>query len=367
MASKEDQQKALADLIASTLALLERFVSSLGATEASATIANPPNPLNVLHDSALLLKAHTTKLSLLAINKPFTPSAVTTVLRELSTTCLPAMISANQILTQEKATWGAFAGKEAELRTRRVFKEMEMLLQEVRAISQGDSSVVSRRRDSLASTGVVWESCDALAELKGLGIAGLAVQKAEQWRETIKDAITELHEWMEGEDLDTEGQKDALLDSDDEAVAGDTDSLDDVFNAANSMPQDRPELKRLVEEAMGKLKKITLLYAALGKRRLKTFKMEDTAVSGGELAGAERLDRLMDALKKIPHQVDDLASAFYDLEEEAVREQLKGCVDEAKLASETAKMSWDGREDEFSAWRLKWLDAIGAEVATEKS
>lgn len=238
-----------------------------------------------------------------------------------------------------------------------------MLLQEVQAISQGDSTVVSRRRDSLASTGVVWESCDALAELKKLGIAGLAVQKAEQWRETVKDAIEELHEWMEGEDLETEGQKDALLDSDDEGVAGDADSLDDIFNAANSLPADRPELKALVVEALGKLRKVVLLYAALGKRRLKTFTTGDGDSKEGR---AERLDRLMVALRRVPHLVDELASAFYELDEEVVKSQLKGCVDEAKGASRIAKLSWEGREDEFSAWRSKWIEAIDADPAPAK-
>ena len=235
--------KALNTLITSTQAVLAQFTASLAdsAPKTTERIPNPPNPLQVFSDAARLVKAHVTKLSLLVINKPFTPTAVTKVLRELATSCLPALISGVQICQQDKATWTELMGREAQLRTRRVFKELETLLQEIQSVAQGAEAGTSGGRDSLSATGVVWESCDSLAELNTLGIAGLAVQKAEQWRDTIRDAIEELQEWAEGGDLETEGPNDALLDSDDEGVAGDNDndSLDDLFNAANSMPADR--------------------------------------------------------------------------------------------------------------------------------
>jgi len=353
--------KALEDVITSTLALLVQFVASLADTNASAAkpIPNPPNPLDILSDAATLLKAHVTKLSLLAINKPFTATAATKVIRELTGTCLPALISAVQICEQEKTTWAAFMGREAQNRVRRVFKELESLLQEVRNIAQGAGAGFRGNRDSLSSTGVVWESCDALTELKKLGVAGLAVQKAEQWRDTIKDAITELQEWNEGEDLDTEGQRDALLDSDDEGVEGDADSFDDVFNAANSLPADRPELKQLVEEAMEKLKKVGILYQALIKRRLKTHKNE---VKGGKevkQSSAEYLDDIITNMRVMPHMVDELASMFYELDEEQARSVLQRCVAKACNTAKLAELTYLGAEDEFTAWSKKWKEALG--------
>ena len=305
------------------------------------------------------MKAHVTKLSLLAINKPFTASAVTKVIRELTGTCLPALISAVQICEQEKSTWGGFMGREAQHRVRRVFKELESLLQEVRNIAQGSGAGFRGNRDSLSSTGVVWESCDALLELKKLGLAGLAVQKAEQWRDTIKDAITELQEWKEGEDLDTEGQKDALLDSDDEAVEGDTDSIEDMFNAANSMPADRPELKQLVEEAMEKLKKIGILYQALIKRRLKSYTSEAGDQKAGKQSSAEYLDSIVTNMRVMPHMVDELASTFYDLDEEQAKSALERCLIKARDTAALAELTYSGAEDEFTVWSKKWKEAIG--------
>ena len=261
------------------------------------------------------------------------------------------MMSAVQICEQEKKIWTGLMAKEAQMRVARVFREIENLLLECQSISQGNAAPA--RRDSLSSTGVVWESCDALIELEKIGVAGLAVQKAEQYRDSIKDAIEELQEWREGTDMDNEGEDDALLDSGDEGVDGDADSIDDIFNAANSCPKDRPELRELVEKAEGRLKKVVLLYTALGKRRLKTFK------TGGNSESAERLDKIMEGLKQVQSDVDELAGCFYDLDEEKARAGLEQCVTRAKTTYEEAKTSWDGQEDEFTTWSKKWDEAVG--------
>jgi hypothetical protein len=265
------------------------------------------------------------------------------------------MMSAVQICEQEKAIWSSVLSKEVQARVRRVFKELENLVGEVRSIAAGSDAGV--RRDSLSSTGIVWESCDALVELEQLGLPGLAAQKAQQYRETIKDAIEELREWAEGDDLDSEGRIDGLLDSDDECVDGDKDSIEDIFNAANSMPKDRPELKALVEAAGGKLKKIGILYQALGKRRIKVFKHNQDS-SDGNLEATSRLDELMLHLRKIPFQVDELASNFYDLDEDAANQTLERCTDEAKAACTVMDLDWSGKEDGFSEWLKKWTSAV---------
>lgn len=353
--------KALNTLITSTQAVLAQFTASLAdnAPKPTDRIPNPPNPLQVFSDAARLVKAHVTKLSLLVINKPFTPTAITKVLRELASTCLPALISGVQICQQDKAVWSDLLVREAQLRVRRVFRELETLLAEIKSVAQGAEAGSSSGRDSLSATGVVWESCDALAALNALGVAGLAVQKAEQWRDTIKDAIEELQEWADGEDLETEGQNDALFDSDDEGVAGDdNDSLNDIFNAANSMPADRPELKELVEQAVEKLKKVDILYRALIKRRLKPYKSV-AAVETGKKSSAENVDELMENLKSLPDLVDDMASNFYDLDEEAARAALAGCVKKACETAKLATLDYDGKEDEFSTWSKKWVEAVG--------
>ncbi|KAI6836333.1 hypothetical protein KC340_g4930 [Hortaea werneckii] len=367
--SAADQTASLQDLITATLTQLTTYTTLLNPTSPTPdlppTAVEPPSPLHLLRDTAKLIKAHVTKLSLLAINKPFTPSAVRKVLTELKATCIPALMSGSQICTlQQGAKWSEMMGREVQARSRRVVRELESLVRELGEINGGGSSS-SRRNgsvrgggggggDSLRSTGVVWESCDALIELETMGIGGLAVVKAGQYRDTIRDAIEELREWKEGEDLDSEGQ-DELLDEGDEGVDG--DRFEDLFHAANSMPSDRPELRSLAEEADGKLKKVVLLYAAAIKRRFKTLK----TLEGGEGRSEEeikRLDQVMRVLDGIPHQVDELASCFYDLDENRVRTSLKACVDEAAQAAGLMERNWEDEEDEFTTWSGKWKEAI---------
>ncbi|KAK0249560.1 hypothetical protein LTS09_015252 [Friedmanniomyces endolithicus] len=325
--------KALQILITTTLTQLASSAVFLSPSSQSTTaltttpVANPPNPLHVLRDAALLVKAHTTKLSLLAITAPFTPSAISKVLRQVAAESLPAMLSAVHICRQEHAVWGTMMATEAQSRVRRVYKEMETLLQEILALSQGQGHS-SKTRNSLSSTAVVKRS----------SIATL-----------VQDAIEELREWAAGEDQETEGH-DALLDDNDEGVEGDRDSLmEEIFHAANSLPADRVELKELVEEAGRRLKRVVLLYTAVVKRRLKTFEEGDATVG--------RLDEAVEGLRRIPHLVDELAACFYDLDEEKARAALDKSVREALAVATVMREDWSGGSDEFTAWSMKWKDA----------
>lgn len=367
-AAKPDDARSLRQLLTSTQALLTQLTSSLEPSaiddkaEGRQPIADPPNPLHVVRDAARLLKAHVTKLSLLAINKPFTPSAIGKILRELSATCLPALAGAGQILQQEDKQWPAFVRREVHARTRRAFRELAALLQEVQSIADGaDIDAGGGKRASLHATGIVWEACDALVELDKLGVAGLAVRRAEQYRDTIKDAIEELQEWREGDDLDSETHGDALVDSDDEGVDGEEDSIEDIFHAANSMPRDHPEIREAVEQTEAFLKKAVLLYTALIKRRLKTVPPVQTDAEDEQQGEtAIRLDKIMTQLHTLPDATDQLAGAFYDLDENQAKEMLAKCVQHAKAACHAAALDWRQKEDEFTAWAKKWEAAVSS-------
>ncbi|KAI7605709.1 hypothetical protein KC319_g21636, partial [Hortaea werneckii] len=133
--SAADQAASLQDLITATLTQLTTYTTLLNPSTPSPnlpdtdTAVKPPNPLHLLRDTAKLIKAHVTKLSLLAINKPFTPSAVRKVLAELKATCIPALMSGSQICTQQQGgKWSEMMGREVQARTRRVVRELESLV-----------------------------------------------------------------------------------------------------------------------------------------------------------------------------------------------------------------------------------------------
>ena len=212
----------------------------------------------------------------------------------------------------------------------------------------------------LAATGVVWEGCDALVGLCEAGVVGLAVRRAEEWREVLLDAVVEMREW--GEEADEEGDEDGGEGSGEEGEF-------EVFGAANRLGKGDGELRALLEASVRKLKTVAVLYQALVKRRLKTFPPPFASAPSSKDGGADAvaaaaqrvraLDELMVLLKSIPESVDDLASAFYDLDDDEARVLLKKCCDDAVRAATIVNQNWDGKDDEFTAWSGKWKDAMG--------
>lgn len=364
-ASTRDDLKALIDLTTSTSALLDQFLITLSPSRTDQTAVELPdttsitNPLPLLADSAKLLKAHTTKLSLLLINDPFTATAIAKVLREMGAAVLPAMMGGAQAVAQAQEQQRAFPAvveREVRARVRRIVGAVAEEVVEVRgraeavlAAEGGDKKKVGKKvdggRDALSSTGLVWEACDALIEAKEKGVVGVVVGKVEGWRATLLDAMEELKEWgEEGEDDDDE---DDLDDSEDEG-----DSVEDMFSGGDKLGKGNEELRAQLEASLKKTKTITVLYQALVKRRLKTY-------PGGD-ASVETLDKLLDILQSIPDSVDDMASAYYDLDGEAANKVFAKISADAVRASELVKQSWDGKDDEFTAWAAKFQDAINA-------
>lgn len=213
------------------------------------------------------------------------------------------------------------------------------------------------KQEVFSATGVLWDSCDALLKLCNDGVVGLVVKKAGELRATLLDAIEELKEW--GEDVE-----------DDEDEAKSSDDEDDMFGESNKLGKDDRELKELLDTGIKKLKMVGMLYQALIKRRLKTYPTATatapttTATTNGSndatSTPANKLDELMAQLKTIPDTVDDLASAFYDLDEEEARQELDKARRKAKSAAELVKQSWAGTDDEFTAWSTKWVAALDA-------
>ena len=345
----------LAGTVASTLALLQNLTKSLERAERALQPVpqDSPDPLDVLHTAATLLKAHTTKLSLLIINKPFTPSALRKVISDVASTCVPAMMSAVQIC--QPSSYGQILHDEVKVHVGRIYKELEHMMQELQyklgSMSDEKKSNDSSSRDSLASTGVIWETCDQLIELKNLGLAGLVVRKALLYKSMLEDAMNELQECAEDNDSDDDEAKA-------EAVAQNSDSVNSVeelFGAGSSIPKDRPDLRETLGLALRKLKQIKSLYNSLVKYRLKTVSTKTVQNSPGP---GDTLTEVMDHLRRIPEQVDELAGSFYELDNDEAHKLITAICKSGKDATELMKVSWTNDEDEFTTWAGFWLRLI---------
>jgi hypothetical protein len=355
--------KALNTVLANTQVLVASLSASLKnpAAAAASTLTsqsaeeNPINPLHLAHDAASLLKAHSTKLSLLLLNPPFTPTAVTKVLRESGAQALPALATAAQLCT--KASYTEVVSTELKWRVGRLLDEFGKLLKDMPR--DGSGKVVApeagkvANANALPQTGVVWNAADQVMALKSVGIAGLLVKKAEQWRDTLKDAIEELQEWAE-EEADDE---DEAEDDEDEGNSSDEtystnaaqQMVDDLFNSGGSIPRNDPDrLRPRVEKAVRKLKLLSLLYTAVSKRRFKTVPAATSVVV------TKRIDDAVNILKTLPPAADELASAFYDLDAEEVDKRLKACEKIGSKAADKLASDWNGGDDEFTEWAEKF-------------
>ncbi|KAI9719780.1 MAG: hypothetical protein M1812_003268 [Candelaria pacifica] len=351
--------------VTSTLSLINQFTTSLSTPQTSPTRppTNAPNPLDVLHTTATLLKAQTTKLSLLVLNKPFTPPAISTILRDVSTSCLPALMSAVEIYDPEKDS--KILHDEVRLRVRRVLREFASLVEEIPVDNaNGNGSKDGAKKDQLASTGVVWEACDSLIALRNEGLVGLVVKKVENWRAMIEDAISELKEWSEDEansdddeEDDTNSASSGSNDVDGNGNTQDEINFEDIFGTTQRLPKGPTPLRTQLEASLRNLSLIKTLYQGLIKRRLQNFKSSTQAPSTSSLNSGtiSTLDQLITHLSYIPSETDELANAFYRLNLNEVTEYHNRVIQIAKDAASLATPSWNGEEDESTEWFKKWL------------
>jgi len=369
--AKPKDLKALIEVTKTTQTLLTHFQSSLAPssaatpTETQTTATELPNPLDVVKATTTLLKSHTTTLSLLLINPPLTPSALIAKIGDVSSGALSGMVAAASYVPQpgQRDDIGHIMRTELRAQVRRLLGTwgdvlalvLRMAENRQNATGKDSGPTESEKQDVLSATGVLWEACDALLKLCNDGVVGLVVKKASELRATLLDAIEELKEW--GEDVE-----------DDEDEAEGSGDEDDMFGASNKLGKDDKELKDLLDTSIKKLKMVGMLYQALIKRRLKTYPATAASATIATTNGssdatsspAKKLDDLMAQLKTIPDTVDDLASAFYDLDEDEAKHTLDKVCNEARSAAELVKQSWTGTDDEFTAWSAKWATALDA-------
>lgn len=369
--------KATSDLyslriaVKSLLALLSSFQTSLTSVKASSPsdISSQPNPLRLLSDACALLKAQTTKLSLLILNKPFTPTAITFILNNLSTECLPAMITALELCPSKQYT--TFLREHIRANLLRIMKEMTLLLGTIpvdeKVLATSVSSANDEKgRDTLSSTGVIWEVCDTLMALGSDGLVDLAIKKADAYHALIKDAIAELEEWNPDQEEDdlfgstSSSQSESNQDVDSERTA----ELPPV-TAMNTMtltpPATPTPIRQMYDQTLATLRLIRLLYPALRKRRVQTFPSIDISTSSDQLPTSWQIyafDNLMKSLRTFSETADDLAGSLYSQDEE----QASGGLEFIKILAfeciQDADQSWDRRDDEFTAWAKKWAGRL---------
>ena len=365
--TKPEAEKDLTSLKTAVKSATSLIVQLLAAikVESPTKDKNPRevNAIDLAHDAATLIKAHSTKLSLLIINAPFTPTAIMTVLREVSSGPLPALAASMELCNSEIYT--RVMRSELQWRVEKVLVEFQTLVGDIpldgKVLSneRKNGTVAGMGKGSLAATGVVWGACDDVVELKALGIGGLMIKKVQQYRDTVKDALEELQEWREetSEDEEEDEMHEAAVNGNRSGNPA-QDAIDDMFQDQRYIPaNDVHKVRERLECTLRRLRLINLLYQAIVKRRLKTLPaMPHTSAS---VTITTRLDTLMPLLSRIPDSVDDLALAFYSIDDPGINTQMLECFSTASAAAEVLETSWEGKMDEFSVWSEKFVKAMG--------
>jgi len=212
------------------------------------------------------------------------------------------------------------------------------------------------REAVLGATGVLWKGCDGLVAVVDGGVGSVLARKVEQCAEVLEDARVELKDWA----AESGENEDEPLGSNGE----DEDGVDVMFGPANGLPKDRKDIQERLDEALRRLRLMRTGYQAMVKRRIKAFPEDGTASQQKERV--TKVDRLMEYLEKIPDTIDDLASAFYELDVDEVDAMLEQACSDARSAASMIELSWDDKEDEFTTWIRKWEDALKPKQSIEK-
>jgi hypothetical protein len=293
--------------LATSITLCQRFGASLapGAQiETPRTDTGTPSPLLLLEAAVTTLRAQVTKLSLLAITAPFTPSAVTTCLNPLNESILTSLVTASLLTTAELTT----ASFSLECRnlvavTLRDLQALLKLLEERNAAADPKAELSDTGKKAITETaGKIWDDCDRLLPYATGGVPAYVVRRAQQWLDLMKDAVTELTEWDPEEDV-VDDDPLGLAQSDDE-------DSDDTGEKSND---DRAAISVGVkEQALKVLSRIPQSIHVVVKQRLeKTATSKDTST-----AVSVKMDGILSHIRHVSELIDESAEGIYlgDLE-----------------------------------------------------
>lgn len=358
-------------VLKTAVVLSEQFQTTLDTTPqaettSTETASSTPqaDPLVLLSDSTKTLRSQVTKLSLLAITAPFTPSAISTVVGAANDTAMPSLVTAALLLTPGKYTKSFVS--EARVLGKTVLREFSVLVEEVlrlankheagdyknqRELPKADKDVVTSR------TGRVWDSCDMVIDLVSKGVVGFVAGRVQQWHDLIKDAISELEEWDPEED-DTDFNN--LLGSDEEDEEEGKEEGNDDKEPTQEEEDQVETLQKQKKSALRIIKPIAQVYPAIVSNRLKKGGLSASA------AQIQKLESLSAHLQSIPGLVDEAAGSLYEGSVTDSVRYLHSAKATAERAVQLVSLPWksesasgaEEKEDKFTVWSKTWMKVM---------
>ncbi|CAO1598389.1 hypothetical protein XANCAGTX0491_002158 [Xanthoria calcicola] len=371
--------------------LLQSFSDQLSNLNPNkTTISNPPNALALLHDSTSVLRAQGTKLSLLLLNKPFTPSAIASILTSISAECLPGLMTVYEICSPD--VYGKVTQNEVRTQLRDLVAAIRQLADDITCMDTPDGleefeQSSGKREEILQVTGQVWSVCDRMLATAKIGIVGMAMNKAKESEALIKDAIDELEAW----DPDAEDEFDMDVDSEPEeetsrqvisreALEKQQQGIDSAQETGMKHPTkgNDPELQSTSQppstenppttdihaaksKALKLLKLLKMLYPALRKRRISTYppftRLNPTS-SLPPWHQVKRFSYMLSFCEDFSTATDDLADVLYERAPNLVQAKMELITTMACRCVDEVRKGWDEEDDEFTEWSGKWIARV---------
>ena len=354
-------------VISTTLALIEQFEANLGLTaqeDVPPTRADAPSPLLLLSASAKTLKAQVTKLSLLTVIAPFTPSAIATSLQSVNDSVLPSLVTATLLATS--AIYTSTFVHECKLLTRGTLRDLQVLIKLVEARSRDgkpkeDMSSL-KKKDITEATGKIWEDCDDLVKFAEEGVPGFTVRKAKQWLELMKDAVKELQEWDPEDELD-ENDPFGQASSDEEQFVAAQHTVTESDKA-----DDRATISAGVkDQALKVLSRIPQSIHVVLKQRLEKTKFTPGVTLSRQTRS--QLDRILIKTRTVSELIDESAEGMYlgDLElclkkageaRAVTIEIVESVLEPFEFIPGNMSQTEESKEDKYIKRALEWVRQV---------
>ena len=352
-------ESSLDAVIKSSITLLECLKESVRTVDTVRhDTSSASNALDLATKAATLLKAQITKLSLLCMNEPFTSSEIIKIIRSLTTECFPALLTAGEAVVPQ--TYSRFLHQTIHSRIVDLCNTLPRYLQQIpRCIAAVKEA--ANRPDTLQHTGQIWASCDFLISVAKptAGIRDAASKQLNEWKGLATDATDEIEQWQEdGAELLDDRLSDRSSDVDEMVGQLKTTTLDPRnSDEAGSLDGSRSGRSHTASQVVKCLRLINMLYSPLIKRRIQKFPQ----ISGGTREGdfpssndVKKLDFIMDFGKAVTENADLMAELLYTDQSELAGKELRKLDRLARECVTQVAKSWDGKNDEFTAWLRQW-------------
>lgn len=352
----QDNSESLGIIIAKTADLIRGFRAVLESPNSHPSrLQDSPNPLALLSDAAKVLKAQSTKLSLLILNKPYTPSAISNILNSLCNECLPALMSGLELCSASKYT--ALLHRHNKNLVSGIWAEFLHLVSSIPLSEQAAEAVVGQ--NTLTSTGRLWEQCDEIIELGSNDLNSLAAKYVGSQLALLEDAIKELDEWNPDEELDESSEDSEAEDVKEIIITPNTSDEESLHSSMQNLHVN--PLLALKSRTLKHLRMIRMLYPALQKRRISTFPTVNNETLENSLPSSEqvqRFDMMISHTKNFTEETDEIAGAFYSDIAPEVERRLSILLVECRKCVKNMRIDWHGEDDAFTGWVDKWLSRL---------